>query len=312
MGRTTRKKPYKKQRGGSVASKTLVLYCYYETDETKKNLEFFVKNGVFQSDKYTYVFIINNNVCTVTIPDYSNIQKKVRAENESDLQSYSWCISDLKKTDANYFSSYTNIYFINSSCIGPFMPTICDKNWIDHLNTVSTGYDLVGPIIEFPNDTKGYTAIGIEDTHNIPFIHTYMFGTSSKGFENVSKTLADIAGKSKDEIVNNTERKITSSILMSKLKIKTLLLRFKNVDVNDPVNWYATKWNTDVNLSCYEKPENYFGIDVNPLEVIFVKNIRNTNETRNKNDSGISEWLKKTLHKYVEWLPASAEVNSFY
>ena len=306
MGYTRRKKhhkkQYKKQRGGNLQSKTLVLYCYYETDKTKKNLEFFVKNGVFQSDKYTYIFIINNNICTATIPDHSNIYKKVRAENETDLQSYRWCIDDLKKSNPNYFSTYTNIYFINSSCVGPFMPTICDKNWIEHLNTVSTGYDLIGPIIEFPNDAKGYKAIGLEDTQNIPFIHTYMFGTSNKGFENVSKTLADIDGKSKDEIVNNTERKITSSILLSKLKIKPLLLRFKNVDVNDSVNWDASKWNTDVNLSCYEKPGNYFGIDVNPLEVIFVKNIRNNNETRNANDSGISEWLKKILDKYIEWL----------
>ena len=182
------------------------------------------------------------------------------------------------------------------------MPTICDKNWIEHLNSVSAGYDLVGPIIEFPNDSAGYDAIGIKDTKNIPFIHSYMFGTSNKGFEDVCKTLSDITDKSKKEIVINTERKITSSILMNKLKVKSLLLRFKNVDVNDPVNWSFSKWNTNLTSSCYEKPGNYFGIDVNPLEIIFVKNIRNTNETRGQEHSGISEWLKKMLDKYTEWL----------
>ena len=55
--------------------------------------------------------------------------------------------------------------------------------------------------------------------------------------------------------------------------------------------------------TCYEVPYNYFGIDVNPFEIIFVKNIRNINETRpQKNQCGISSELTKMISLYKKWI----------
>jgi hypothetical protein len=181
------------------------------------------------------------------------------------------------------------------------MPTLCDKNWIEHLNTVSTGYDLIGPVIEVPPNSWNGTKLEMNKPPNVPFIHTYMFGTSQKGFKNVRETLKGINGVSKEEIVHNIERKITGSILNSKLKIKSLLLRFKNVDMNDMSNWDTKKWTGKDDVSCYETPGNYFGMDLNPLEVIFVKNIRNANTTRHESQSSISNWLSTALSNYVQW-----------
>lgn len=292
------------QKGGAntPVNKTCVLYCYYETDETRKNLEFFVKNGVFDSDSYTYIFIINNNTCSVNFPTYKNIQVLKRAENETDLQSYKWAITELEKGSASFFQGFSNIYFINSSCIGPFMPTVCDKNWIEHFNAVSHGIDLIGPVIEFPPDTKGYDALSIKSDKNIPFIHTYMFGTSTKGFEVVKSVLFDMKPDiNKDDIVNIVERKLTSSVLTKGYKIKSLLTRFKNVDINNESTWNTKLWSGKDGITCYEVPGNYFGIDLNPLEVVFVKNIRNQNATRGESVAGISETLSSYLKNYFDW-----------
>ncbi len=53
------------------------------------------------------------------------------------------------------------------------------------------------------------------------------------------------------------------------------------MDLNNESNWNPNKWNK-TNNSCIEAPYNYDGIDVNPFEVIFVKNIRNSHNFRSK------------------------------
>jgi len=80
------------------------------------------------------------------------------------------------------------------------------------------------------------------------------------------------------------------------------LARFKLYDINEEKRWLTDIWNIPGQPTCYEIPNNYFGIDVNPFEIIFVKNIRNTNETRGKSYSGISTFLKKYIDNYVKWL----------
>lgn len=304
MRKTRKRSKRRSQVGGASnsANKTCVLYCYYETEDTSKNLEFFVKNGVFDSEKYTYVFIINNNLCSVTFPSYKNMQVLKRSDNETDLQSYKWAITELEKGSASFFQGFSNIYFINSSCIGPFMPTICDKNWIEHFNAVSDGIDLIGPVIEFPPDTNGYDALSIKSDKNIPFIHTYMFGTSAKGFEVVKSVLLGMKPDiNKDDIVHIIERKLTSSILTKGYKVKSLLSRFKNVDINNESVWDTKLWSGKNGATCYEIPGNYFGIDLNPLEVVFIKNIRNENATRGAGQAGISDTLSSYLKNYINW-----------
>jgi hypothetical protein len=129
-----------------------------------------------------------------------------------------------------------------------------------------------------------------------------MFGTSAKGFEVVKSVLLDMKPDiNKDDIVYIIERKITSSILVKGYKIKSLLTRFKKVDVNNESTWNTKLWSGNNGATCYEVPGNYFGIDLNPLEVIFVKNIRNQNATRGESQAGISETLSSYLKNYIDW-----------
>ena len=156
---------------------------------------------------------------------------------------------------------------------------------------------MIGPIIEFPKDNNGYTLLKKNEQLNIPFIHTYMFALNAGGFELFKEVIQPLTNDKTDNI--DMERKITSFLLINNKKIYSFLMRFKNIDINNPSNWDASLWSNAE--SCYEIPKNYFGIDVHPLEVIFVKNIRNPHEHRGIEISGISDDLNLTLFNYIDW-----------
>jgi hypothetical protein len=148
------------------------------------------------------------------------------------------------------------------------------------------------------NLSKNYKAV----KKNIPFIHSYMFGVTRSGFSVVKNVFAQITTDDKTYAVHNTERKLTSAVLVNGHKVSSLLSRFKNVDLNDQTNWDYKLWKGPKNATCYEVPGNYFGIDLNPYEIIFVKNIRNANETRSQFSSGISDKLFLEIQNYSKWL----------
>jgi hypothetical protein len=279
--------------------KTLIVYCYLENEKTKINLQFFVKNGVINSNNCSYAFIVNNNRCTVTFPSYDNIKVFKREGNDNDLCTYKWFIETLGD---EYFSNYSTFYFINSSCIGPFISPSCSLHWVDLFNEMLKENEMMGPVIEIPPDNLGFQALGMNSTKHIPFIHSYMFGVNSTGFTHVKDVLKNIMSNNKIYAVHNIERKLTSSILVNGGRVKSCLARFKHIDLNKEENWNSSIWNKQGSPTCYEVPKNYFGTDLNPFEIVFVKNIRNSNETRSVEHSGISNDLFKEIKNYTEWL----------
>ena len=273
---------------------TLITYVYYETEETKKNLTYFIKNGIINNKSYTYLLIINNYECTVDIPQNIFIIKK---ENSYDLEAYNVIFNQ------KYFNikDYKYFIFINSSCIGPFIPTYCN-NWITcFTDLINDNVKLVGPIIENNGNYLGYKAfinfnsnINIDNLYsdNVPFIHSYMFVTDDIGLSLLKKYNIFEKVTSKYELITVKEYLLSSCILYNNYNIKSLLLKYKNI------NWLDK--NTDY-FGDPEIPNNYDQIDINPFEVIFIKNIRNVNEFRNDNIKGISTTLNLYLTKYLEW-----------
>lgn len=280
--------------------KTVIFYCYFENEETKKNLSFFIKNGLINNNNYKYIFIINNKLLTVEIPNYNNIDLIIRDENNYDLYTYKQIINNLLEKNKNYFDDYKYFYFINSSCVGPFISPIIEENYITIINKKIDKYDLIGPIIEFPNDTLGYSLLNINKNKNIPFLHTYMFAVNKTGFLLLINLFKDLTNDKKDNL--DMERKISSYFLLNNYKIYTLLSRFKNIDINNEDNWNYNKWNINNSPSCYEVPGNYFNMDIDPYEIIFVKNIRNPHNFRSLKHSSISDDLKLKIKNYSEWM----------
>ena len=279
---------------------SLTMYCYFESQEAVTNLKFFIKNGVFDKEEYYYVFIINNAICSVEIPPFKNVCCIYRSDNSSDISTYRYAFEILGK---RFIDRFQYIYFINSSCIGPFLSNILEgySSWIELMNFNLQTYDMVGPILEVPTNSvnvSGDSGFTTSET-STPFIHSYMFGTNKRGLQSFIDVIMNISRDKLDAIIS--ERLLTLRVLESGGKIKSLLSRFRNIDINDRSIWYP-KLHTDSQISCYEVPGNYFGINVNPFEIMFIKNIRNTNAFRNSISSGIDPVLKLQIDKYVEWI----------
>lgn len=268
--------------------KTLVVYYYNEDPVTINNLAFFLKHGVINNTNYSYVFLINNSICSIDIPERENIRIVRRATNDTELVSYS---AFLSQEPLN--AETERFYFISSVCVGPFLPTIVDTNWIELFNKRLETCDLLAPIIEFPPDSMGYSVLGIESNLNIPFLHSYMFGTNSTSIRLLINILIDFNSNSIESLIRY-ERLLSSKFILNNKKIACLLLAFKNIDINDKSIWSYKLWNRN-QKTCYEKSGNYFGLDLNPLEIIFIKN----NLLLDSNTP--LKLLKAQLLNYIVW-----------
>lgn len=262
--------------------KTAIVYLYKENSETILNLDFFIKQSKF--DIFCdYYLIINDHICSLTIPDFFNIVKK---NNDFDFPSYKTFLNNKNLSDYNY------VYFINSSCIGPFLPIYCKNKWYEYTNIFLEEYDLIGPVAEIPPRSQHFT--------NNPFIHTYMFGLNNVSYKIFFNLLNKYEDFNKFFCIY-FERLFSFEILKNNLKIKSFLSLFSKIDLNNNKNWNSEIWN-NTKSSCYEIPNNYFGIDLNPYEIIFIKNVRNINECRSSENAGISKILYNQINNYKKWL----------
>jgi len=268
--------------------KTLVVYYYNEGPVTINNLAFFLKHGLINNNNYSYVFLINNSICSIDIPERENIRIIKRVINDTELVTYSWFLSQ-----EPLITEYERFYFISSVCLGPCLPTIVDTNWIELFNKRLETCDLLAPIIEFPPDSMGYSVLGIESNLNIPFLHSYMFGIKSTSIKLLINIFTEFRSNSLDSLIKY-ERLLSSKFILNNKKIACLLLAFKNIDINDKSLWSYKLWNRG-EKSCYEKSGNYFGLDLNPLEIIFIKNklTPDSNTTLRP--------LQAQLNNYIVW-----------
>jgi len=247
--------------------KTLVVYYYDETCTTLTNLAYFLKHGVINNQEYMYYLIINN-ICSIDIEEQVNMKIIKCPENDNDLVSYSWFFSQM---GPSFFTEFERFYFINSICLGPFITPIVESNWIELFNKRLESCDLVAPVVEFPPDNKGYSILGIESHLNMPFLHSYMFGTNGSSIKLLMNIFKDFNSNTTESLINY-ERLLTSKYILNNKKISCLLMAFKNIDINDKSLWYYKLWNRN-EQTCYERTQSYFGLDLNPLEVIFIKHI---------------------------------------
>ena len=265
--------------------KTLVIYYYNETSITLANLTYFLKHGLIENPNYHFIFVINNSKCAITINETENI-KVINTLHTNPLTVYSEYFLTIS---SQYLSEFKYFYFINSICIGPFLPPYIDINWIEIFNKLLVNNDLIAPIVEIPPDNLGYSLIGINSDLNMPFLHCYMFGTNSSSILLLLNIFKDFTEDS-DESLVKYERLLTSRYLVNNKRLSSLLIAFKNIDINDKNLWYYKLWNKN-NNSCYESPDNYFGLDVNPFEVLFINNIK----------ENMSRFLRSQLKNYIVW-----------
>lgn len=110
-----------------VYDRPLILYAYHETENAKRNFEFFIQHGLH--DGADFVFIINGpHTIGHLIPSAPHIGLIERHNTCYDLGAYD---EVLKIEDGRLKKSYNKFIFINASVRGPFLPKWSNQCWTD-------------------------------------------------------------------------------------------------------------------------------------------------------------------------------------
>ena len=249
----------------------LVLFTYYETNESKLNLYFFLKNGVFRSNMITYIFIIKGNKLSVKIPKFNNVIIQKTLNEGYDFGGWS---EGLKLVNLN---NYDRFIFLNDTVRGPFLPTYLNKkDWVKHFTVfIDNKVKLVGSTI---NRNKIYFR-KIKNDH----IQSMSFATDKIGLDlliknNIfnKKLCIDKIKESKWNYISEFEIRMSEIILSNGYNIKSL--QFREIRV-DPQHLLFYNWTT-----------------INPLEIMFIK----TNRINNKIVQNYTDWNLPIKYKFID------------
>lgn len=123
--------------------KLLVLYVFHLYN---KRVDYFIKNALFKDDNVDFIIISNDKNNVVVVPDYV---KTLHRDNIG-YDFGGW--SDALFTD-NLYEKYDNFIFINSSVIGPFVPSYFEGRWTDiYINGLKEDVKLFGSTINTCGD----------------------------------------------------------------------------------------------------------------------------------------------------------------
>ncbi len=249
----------------------LVLYAYHEAPWRAENLKFLMNKILFPPEKmeifdFEYIFIINDFVLSVEIPQYKNVHIIKRENLGFDLCAWKtaieYSIKQLNKT-------YSYYIFMNASVRGPFIPNyIKYTEWIlPFLLMLNGQVKLVGTICQ----------CGGVPIH-IPGMFTM---TDSIGFKIISPLLS-CEYREKWHAIWHGELTWSRKIIENGYNIACLSIWWRDWDFR---NQNATQ------KKCKEwksfgttDGDNYFpgqydGGDLYPLEMIFFKTNRNIRDT---------------------------------
>lgn len=245
------------------------IYAYYEkNDEYKKNLLYFLENGIL--DHVDYYFVMNGDY-HVSVPNRGNIHIIERPNIGYDFGAWSHALAKIS------FSRYSHVFFMNTSVRGPFMKD-GSRDWTKpFLELFRDDVKLVGTTINIMDRPS----IGIDVRMHIPCVDVVCPHVQSMFFVLDREALAFLLSKNffnEDEIikldfnqvVGMKEVGMSYHILQNKWNIASILPEYQNVDyrtVRKDIN--GTSHYGD---SYYENM--YFGRTLHPYEVIFFKTNR--------------------------------------
>jgi hypothetical protein len=225
--------------------RTLVIYVLHEIN---KNVEYFLKNGIFKKHLTDFYIIINSLTVRLVHPDATIIN---RENIGHDFGGWSYCL--FQKIDGKYLHElYDNFLFINSTVRGPFLPEWCYDNWIDlFLNKITNVDKLIGTTV---GSYQGFS-----------HIQSMMFCTDRIGLDiliNSNIFTPIIRPMNKVDVIFSKEIGMSSKILAANYNISCMLTKFRGCDFR------TYKHSKDLNIFAND---SYFGIEVHPYEVIFIK-----------------------------------------
>lgn len=260
--------------------KTLILYVFHIFNNRVK---YFIENGIFKSENYTFLIIINgNNDDIEDILDLPEYVKMLKRDNIG-FDFGGW--SDGLLND-DLYKNYDNFIFINSSCIGPFTPSYYSGNWCDiFINNITDDIKLVGTTINNYNSNIQSITNPVTTSH----IQSWVFCVDKLALELLidKGIFSRKYEKTHLDTINNKEVPMSLEIIKNGWNIGSLMKYYQNVDFR-----FKDKQPSDYDLTFFNDlayDGRYFNSNLHPYEIVFVKANRNINK----------EWLDVYLNKSI-------------
>lgn len=257
-------------------SKTLIIYCGHEINE---NLIFFCRNGYIDDPKYDFIFVFNNPRLKLEFNlEKPNIKVIFRENIGYDFGAwteilYSRESGKSEESEDYLYKKYNYFIFLNSTVRGPFLPAYYDQKkimyWPDLFTSkINNNVKLVGPAVVYFSKK--------------PFISSAFLATDRIGLEiGINDNIFHFSTikMNKNDIIIKKELGLSKAILKAGYNIVSMLQYYKNVDLSKHIS--------PISSICHLNPDRYFGININPYEIIFIKTNRNIEPL--------------VIQKYTEW-----------
>jgi len=220
-------------------------------------VKYFIKNSIFNDENVDFIIISNDKNNTFEVPD--NVKTLHRDNIGYDFGGW----SDALLTN-NLYENYDKFIFINSSALGPFIPSYYKDKWTDiYVNGLENDIKLFGSTI----NTWG-------DTLNKSHVQSYIFSMD----KNTLKYLIDCEifsmtnyAETYVDAVLQKEVLMSRKIIENNGNIGSLMRQYKNIDfrfVNKKPEEYNISFLDDV---MFPKFRN---IIWNDYEIVFIKGNR--------------------------------------
>jgi hypothetical protein len=234
--------------------KTLVLYVFHEYNN---RVEHFIKKAIFDDENVDFIIISNDKTNVFDVPKYV----KCIFRDNIGIDFGGW--SDALLTD-NLYEKYDNFIFVNSSVMGPFLPSYCNQKWTDiYINGLNDTVKLFGSTI----NTHG-------DVVNNSHVQSYIFSMDKITL----KYLIDCKifsvtefTKTKEEAISEKEILMSRKIIKNGWNIGSLLPLYNGVDFcfkNKRPSEYKINFLSDL---MYPQYRNIFW---NENQLVFIKGNR--------------------------------------
>jgi len=249
----------------------LVLYVFHAINE---NVLYFLKNGIFKDDRYTFLVIINSRTVNIALPDYVEVLQRDNVGHDFGGWSEAVFANSQK---------YDNYVFINSSVIGPFLPTGCTQPWPElFIEKLSPEIKLVGTTI----NTSDYTTSDPRKGSHVQSM-TFAVDRNTLAFLITNGIFSRTIPVNKTMLVQKHEVGMSRAIIAAGYNITGMMKFYDGIDFrNFPMNFNYIRNNGNINWgNAYIK--HYVS---SPTEILFVKS--------HSNNAWIFNWLTKTNKVY--------------
>ena len=260
--------------------KTVVVYVYHQFNT---NVDFFLKHGIFESDKVDFIIVCNDDKSKpLKLPTCSNVSQMTRQNIGHDFGGWSDALFKNGLKD-----KYDFFLLINSTVRGPFLPPWCQlTDWTE----------LFTRLIDFETKLSG-TTIGLVDGKAI--IQSMVLCFDRIGLDIAIKDQIispNPVQKTKERVVNEHEVQFSLSIHKYGYKVRPIMAAYYKTNLSGAIP-------TQTHVVDHCMTNGYFGVNLHPYEVIFIKDNRDINKnldinavTRHHN-SGFDS--SKTIGKIV-------------